>query len=86
VDGAQGAPTYLRKDAIDGTDHRRKVNEEIVLFAEQVADPALLIEQLAKGFTIRVHEDNDSGTNVRLDITAPAGLKILRSELLGGKP
>lgn len=60
----------------------RKVNEELVLIAAPDADPALLIKQLAEGFTIRVHEVNDSGTNVRLDICAPAGLKIFRSELL----
>ncbi|MFI8384806.1 carbon storage regulator [Pseudomonas sp. NPDC079086] len=60
----------------------RKLNEEIVLFAEQGADPALLIEQLTEGLTIRVHEMNDSGTNVRLDISAPAGITILRSEML----
>jgi|GEM_PF-3058907 len=64
----------------------RKLNEEFVLITAPGADPALLAEQLAEGFTIRVHEINDSGTNVRLDICAPAGLKILRSELLDREP
>ena len=64
----------------------RRVNEEFVLFAAPGADPALLIEQLTEGFTIRVHEVNESGTNVRLDICAPRGLKILRSELLDREP
>jgi ABC-type Zn2+ transport system substrate-binding protein/surface adhesin len=60
----------------------RKVNEEFVMFAAPGADPELLIEQLTEGLTIRVHEVNDSGTHVKLDICAPHGLKILRSELL----
>ena len=64
----------------------RRVNEEFVLFAAPGADPALLIEQLTEGFTIRVHEVNESGTNVKLDICAPRGLKILRSELLDREP
>ncbi|MDP2446577.1 carbon storage regulator [Pseudomonas sp.] len=64
----------------------RKLNEEIVLFAAPGADPALLIEQLTEGFTIRVHEVNDSGTNVKLDISAPAGIRVLRSELLDREP
>jgi len=64
----------------------RKVNEEFVLITAPGADPALLIKQLAEGFTIRVHEVNESGTNVRLDINAPAGLKILRSELINREP
>jgi sRNA-binding carbon storage regulator CsrA len=64
----------------------RKLNEEFVLFTDPDADPALLLEQLTEGFTIRVHEVNDSGTNVKLDICAPRGLKILRSELLDREP
>ena len=64
----------------------RRVNEEFVLFAAPGADPALLIEQLTEGFTIRVHEVNESGTNVKLNICAPRGLKILRSELLDREP
>lgn len=64
----------------------RKVNEEFVLFAEPGIDPQQLAEQLAGGFTIRVHEVNDSGTNVKLDICAPSGIKILRSELLERQP
>lgn len=61
----------------------RKLNEEFVLFATPGTDPAMLIEQITEGVTIRVHDLDDGRGNVKLDICAPSSIKILRSELIG---
>lgn len=55
-------------------------DQAIMLFSDPDADQAQLLEELKHGIKIRLHRVEDGKAYV--DICAPKGISILRSELL----